>query len=465
MDLTIIKKLATTGESETLEYKTSTSKLKEACQTLCAFLNGTGGTVLIGVGDKGKIIGQHVTDSTRLKSANEKKKIEPTAKINVHYIKINGNKTVIAMQADSVEYLPYIYDGRPYYRNESETDKMPQHHYEHLFAHRNQINHAWEETLALDYSLDDLDSDEIYKTVSDGIGENRIPASAQRDDIKAILERLNLIKGDKLKHAAVVLYAKQEKLKLVQCMIKMTRFEGIDKSGNFIDNQQIYGNAFKILEEADAFLRRHLPIASFFKADQFKRIDKPTLPVMAVREALINGICHRDYSDRSTDISLAIFADRLEIWNSGTLLKSLTIENLKQKHHSVLRNRLIANVFYVRGMIEKWGGGTNKMVDLCREDGLPEPEFAERTGGLEVVFNFKSPIGSSSIQKPNSLTARQLDILKLLEKSSMNGTQIATNLLDSPSVRTVQKDLVQLEQIGLVKRVGKARAIVWERVE
>lgn len=101
-----------------------------------------------------------------------------------------------------------------------------------------------------------------------------------------------------------------------------------------------------------------LLIASHFKA-QLKRIDKPALPVMAVREALINAICHRDYADRATDISLAVFDDRLEIWNSGTLPSQISIEDLRHKHDSVPRNKLIANAFYVRGLIEKWGSGTN----------------------------------------------------------------------------------------------------------
>lgn len=89
-----------------------------------------------------------------------------------------------------------------------------------------------------------------------------------------------------------MLYAKPESLQLVQCMIKLARFKGLNKLGEFIDNQQIQGNAFYLLSEADAFFRRHLPIASFFKPDQFKRVDTPALPVMAVREALINALCH-----------------------------------------------------------------------------------------------------------------------------------------------------------------------------
>jgi len=260
---------------------------------------------------------------------------------------------------------------------------------------RGQSEYSWEESIADGYTIDDLDHEEIYKTISDGIRENRIPASAQREDIKQILTRLSLITDNGLKRAAIALYAKQDSMKFTQCMIKMARFKGTNKLGDFIDNQQIAGNAFRLLSEADTFLRRHLAIASFFKPDQFKRIDQPTLPVFAIREALINAICHRDYSDRSTNISLAIYDDRLEIWNNGSLLKNLTVENLKYEHESILRNPLIANVFYVRGLIEKWGIGTNKMIDICQKDGAPEPKFIERTSGIAVIFQFRTPLSVS----------------------------------------------------------------------
>src|SRR5579863_2060753 len=83
--------------------------------------------------------------------------------------------------------------------------------------------------------------------------------------------------------------------------------------GDFIDNKEFFGNAFRLFEEANSFIMRHLPIASFFESDSLERIDKPALPVLAVREALVNAICHRDYSNRSSSITLAIFDDRMEI--------------------------------------------------------------------------------------------------------------------------------------------------------
>ena len=87
--------------------------------------------------------------------------------------------------------------------------------------------------IAEGYKIDDLDREEIFKTVADGIREN-IPASAQRDNVKAILRRLELIEGDQLKNAAVALFAKSKSLGFMHCMIKMARLKGTDHLGEFL---------------------------------------------------------------------------------------------------------------------------------------------------------------------------------------------------------------------------------------
>jgi len=320
-----IRTLVSSGESKGIEYKKSTSTLKSAMTTVCAYLNSDGGTVLIGVKNDGTVIGQDVTDNTKQEIAKEIIKIEPAANITVDYIPALDGKKVIIISVTKGYRAPYVYDGRAYYRTESSTSKMPQDYYEQLLVERQQYNYNWEESIDNNLSVDDLDFDEIYKTVTEGIKERRVPASAVKEEPESILNRFKLIKGNKLTRAALVLFARDDKIGLLQCNVKLARFKGLDKLGNFIDNQQVYGNVFKLLDQIDAFLNRHLPIASFFEKDQFKRIDKPILPVMAVREALINAIIHRDYSHTGTSIMLAIYDDRLEIWNYGSLPKSITI--------------------------------------------------------------------------------------------------------------------------------------------
>jgi len=466
MDIKQIKSLTQKGESNTLEFKTSTANVKSAFETICAFLNGKGGTVLIGVKDKGQIIGQNVTDNTRREIANGIKKIEPTPPIDVHYVKVKENKFVIAIRVNAGDHVPYIYDGRVFQRNESQTDRMTQHRYEQLLVKRGQLNHSWEEMIATGYTLHDLDHEEIYRTAMDGIAENRIPASIAKEGIEKILRQLDLLIDGKLKRAAVALFGEKIKSGYTQCWLKMARFRGTDKSGDFMDNQQIHCNVFRMLEEADNFLRKHLPIASYFKPDQFKRIDKPALPVLAVREALVNAFCHRNYADRSGYISIAIFDDRVEIWNDGTLPGKLKLADLTRKHDSVLRNELIAKVFYLRGYIEAWGTGTTKMVDLCKEDAIPAPEFSERTGGLVVTFKFKEPIGVTTRQTAIdrlSLSVRQEEILHILQdKKTLSANEIFSKLKEPPSLRTVKTDLSALQKFGLIEQQGRGPSTVWK---
>jgi ATP-dependent DNA helicase RecG len=137
------------------------------------------------------------------------------------------------------------------------------------------------------------------------------------------------------------------------------------------------GNAFQLITFAHHFANRHLPIASYFVPGKLQRIDETAVPQMALREALINAFCHRDYNIRSATTSFAIYDDRLELWNPGGLLPAIKLDQLKGPHNSYPRNELIANVFYKRGWIEKWGTGTARMIEYCRANNTPEPEFTD----------------------------------------------------------------------------------------
>ncbi len=143
----------------------------------------------------------------------------------------------------------------------------------------------------------------------------------------------------------------------------------------------------------------------------------------------------------------------------------LRLEDLKRRHDSVLRNELIAKIFYLRGLIEAWGTGTTRMIDFCKKDELPSPKFAERTSGFLVTFKFASSIGGSKIIGKSELTTRQHEILRLLAKNPLNGAKITQVLADHASVRMVQKDLTKLEKLGLIIRSGKARSVVWSIIK
>ena len=137
-------------------------------------------------------------------------------------------------------------------------------------------------------------------------------------------------------------------------MLRVARFRGLDRS-EFLDNRQFYGNAFSLLASAERFLRETLPIASRFESGRMARIDEPLCPPLAIREALANAICHRDYALGGGSIGIAVYDDRLEVTSAGPLHLGLTPGDLFAPHESRPWNPLIARTFYRRGIIEEWG--------------------------------------------------------------------------------------------------------------
>lgn len=144
-NLEILNGLIAGAEGETVEFKETTGQLERGMETLCAFLNGTGGTVLFGVTDKGKIIGQEVSDKTKRDIAETIRRIEPFATIDISYTDIPGtNKSVIALSAEEQRYMrPFTYKGRAYQRIESVTSAMPQGIYNLLVMQRGGT-YAWD---------------------------------------------------------------------------------------------------------------------------------------------------------------------------------------------------------------------------------------------------------------------------------------------------------------------------------
>jgi len=464
MNLAELEGMIHSGESDILEFKKSTSLIQGIAETLCGFLNGKGGKVLIGVTAEKKTVGQHVSDSTLQEISGLIAKFEPPAAIELERISVKHDREIIILAALSRRTdVPYTWEGRAYQRVGSTTLRMPQPVYQRLLLERDHSNRRWETDIAIGYSLDDLDSGEILRTIRLGAEARRIP-EYQGDSITSILERLGLGKDGHLFNAAVVLFGKRFLPNFLQCQLRLARFKGVDKS-EFIDQNQLTGNAFFLLEEAMLFLRRHLPVAGKILPHILERKDEPLFPREALREALVNAFCHRVYSHPGGAVSVALFDDRLEIWNDGKLPFGLKPDDLKKDHTSHQRNPLIATLFYHRGLIEKWGRGTQKIVSLCLEAGHPEPEFFEQANSFGVRFLPSGYIAPHRIS--HDLTDRQRTILQVLSNISVNGrtfTEIKSHFPNPPADRTLRDDFQHLKRLGLVHVSGHGRGAKWSLI-
>lgn len=461
MLLSDIEHLAVQGESETVEFKETTGELRQALESICGFLNTRGGLVLIGIKPSGKIVGQDVSDRTQQEIANAIRKIEPFTSIPCRYVPVPGTtRQVIVLSADRAdEMIPFTVDGRPYHRLGTTTPLMPQERYQELLLQRMHNRTRWENTPAVDNVNIPLDEEEILRTARLGIAAGRLPERAG-DNVEDLLERLGLRSQGKILNAAFVLFGEDFLTYYPQCQLRMARFKGVDKT-EFLDNRQVQGHGFALLDEALLFLRRHLPVAGRIQPGLFERADEPLFPLVALREALVNAFCHRDYSQAGGAVSLAIFDDRLEIWSAGTLPFGLTVEDLKRDHQSRPRNPLIADVFYKRGLVERWGRGTQKIVELCVAAGQPEPEFIEEAGAVGVRFIPSGYIAPYRVGL--DLTTRQRELLHIISGSEPTPLRFIMQRLNGKySEASVKSDLGYLRNANLVSVESRGRGAIWK---
>ena len=328
---------------------------------------------------------------------------------------------------------PFMYRGRAYRRVGNTTVEMRAEEYQRMLFERMHSEQRWENLPAEGWTVDHLDADEIRTTVEEAIRRGRLEDPGTRVP-RDLLRGLGLHRDGIPWRAAVALFGNEERFRsdLPQCLLQVARFKGIDRT-EFLDNRQFHGNTFTLLRAAERFLRDNLPIAGRVEEDRFERIDEPLFPPLATREALANAFCHRDYSIGGGSVGVAIYDDRLEITSSGSLHFGLTPEKLYSPHESLPWNPLIADVFYRRGLIERWGRGTLKMTELTVNAGLPAPEIEDAGGCVTVRFrhrltpvrltsSLEARVGLSATLSADKcdnedLNARQKAVLGVLDKA------------------------------------------------
>jgi ATP-dependent DNA helicase RecG len=338
---------------------------------------------------------------------------------------------------------------------------MPQAEYRRRLLQRDHARDRWENQPAIGYRIEDLDPKEIQQTVTESIAVGRL--LGPWTDVADTLSKLHLLVEDVPTQAAVIAFAREPLPDYPQCALRLARFRGVTKD-EFLDQNQMTGHAFLLLREAMLFLRRHLPVTGRFEAGVLERIDEPLFPVLALREAVVNALIHRDYAIYGGAVHVAIYDDRVEVISAGTLPFDQTPADLTRDHESRPRNPHLADVFFRRGLIERWGRGTQKIVALCVDAGHPAPQFEERAGSVVVRFLVKGYVPPHRVG--HDLTERQRRILYTLRSGEPRSLKEIRSAFESlPPVQTIRNDLNLLRSLGLVASSGRGPGARWRLVQ
>lgn len=457
----IFQHVLSSGESEQIEFITAATALQLIGKAVCGFLNARGGTLVVGVDDRGKVLGvEGAIERSQAIQSHLIEKVAPKALWSVSAEDLDG-KTLIVVDVPQGTETPYIYDDTIYVRLGATVRKASGPKITELIERRHTQPVRWERLPALGLEVTDLDAEEILRTAEEGA---RTRGYRFRDvkSASAVLEDLNLCRGGIPLNSAVVLFGKNPARHYAQLRVRLARFKG-EQGISFQNSRVLEGNAFFLIDQIESFFRQHVEVASELPKAGLRRTDAPAYPFPALREAMMNALVHRDYSAFDGGISISIYDDRIEIWNSGGLPEGMTLKELKEERVSRPRNPDIAHVFWLRELIERYGIGTGLIIEECRRAGLPEPEWRLGGSGVTLTIRSRRPAG---LPMPDDLSSRQIDFLTNTGTGSqVSISEYARRFAKDVSTRQARTDLAQLTAAGYLRRQGRGPSTVYIRTD
>jgi len=442
-----LEKLVLHGESESVEFKESLQLKDEIGESISAFSNLKGGIILIGVSDKRKIKGVQIGRKTVTDLAEYvKRNTDSQIFLEIKVCKITNKKIISIKVTESIE-KPVFFKNYAYKRVGDTNQRISSSEIRRL-AKESGGKTYWDEQVCEGANLKDIDEEKVRQFLERARFERRLDI-APGISIRETLERLNLIKNSKLTNAAVLLFGKNPQKFFLQTEVRCARFKGT-KPLEFIDMKVFGGDVINQREDGLEFVKEHIKLHAEIKGTE--RVERWEYPIEAIREAITNAICHRDY-ESTANVQIRIFDDRIEVWGCGPLPKPLTIEDLRKKHDSVLRNPLIGKSFFLIKYIEQWGTGTNRMIDWCLNHGLLEPLFEEISGSLVVTFRGEI---TEEYLRNLGLSQRQIKAIKYLKEHGKIDRKTYCDICEIEKT-VAHEELSDMVKKEIIKMAGKGR--------
>ncbi len=361
-------------ESEKLEFKSSFSDWKAIIISLCAFANKKGGQVSVGLNDDGKFTNMKLGKNTIEDFVNKlRNHTDPILYPSIN-VKTFGLGEIVEIEIPESDLKPVFAFDKAYIRVGKSNVKLTASEVRKLIKA---------------YTLPDYDEavmDEERKDIELDIDMidrlNKKYFMYEDLSTEGILERLEVLKKGKLSNAGYLCFVKRNRY-IPSAVIKAARFKG-NSMTRFIDMKDFDNNLIEAVDNILEFIRRHINMEVVIDGGSHRK-ETWEYPIEGLREAVINAVVHRDYSDPG-NIQVRIFDDTLEVWSPGTLPKEINIQTLLKENRSIPRNRSIARIFFLIGFIENWGTGFPRIVEACRANGNPMPEFEEKAGAFVITF-------------------------------------------------------------------------------
>ena len=460
MRLEDFQEVISKGESKNVEFRKGGVSPDVIAKSVCAFLNSGGGRILIGVGDKGQVVGvKNAGVTTRRLQQRFLHLISPRALWTVEHTQVDKRDVVIVEVPEGMD-KPYVAGGAIYLRSGKDAVPASRDKISALIQKGAGTSQRWERQMAMGAERVDLDEKLIGETLRMAVKSKHWQGSSNNTD--AFLHGLGLIANGGVTNAALVLFGKRPSQLLPQARIRLLVMPKGKTGNRYALDKSFDSCLLRVADEISATLSLHAGgVESRFTAESWQRDDRQIYPMTALREGVMNALVHRDYSS-SGSITISILPDSLQISNPGGLPEGLKPADLKRDHPSVPRNPGIAHVCFLRGFIELVGRGTQRIVEDCREARLHDPKW--QSSSLETILTFFAPASGFTQIRVEDLNDRQQNILAAIqEHKPLSASDVAKLLGGGVTDRTIRNDLQTLVNGQWLIRRGRGPSTLYVR--
>ena len=422
-------------ESETLELKEIV--VEDIKKEIIAFANSAGGTLYVGVADDGNIVGVENPDMVIQQISNMvRDSIKPDITMFTRYAAKNvEGKQIVAVEIQRGTERPY-YLAKKGLRPEGVyvrqgTSSVPATSTAIRRMIKDTDGDSFEAMRSLEQNLtfQAAEKEFVLRDLAFGVSQMKTLGILNKD---GIYTNLGLLLSEQCAHT-----------------VKAAVFEGINQS-IFRDRQEFTGSLLQQMNEVYEYIDRRNQVHSTF--DKLRRIDTRDYPEVAIREALLNSLVHRDYSFSASTL-ISVYDDRIEFTSIGGLPAGVSLDDI-MLGLSVCRNPKLANVFYRLELIEAYGTGMKKIMGAY-ENSNKKPVIETTDNAFKIILpNLNEDVGSLPVADAGSEAERQvLEFIKKNGSISRKETETAVNLKQTAAGRLLSKMI----QKKLIVQIGQGK--------
>jgi len=421
-------------------------------ETLVAFANGDGGTVLLGIDGDGKVTGGLLLEDAESLLRAALVQCRPLVRTEWQQFEDRDGLAVAIRVPRSTE-LHSLDDGRVLVRTHLGNEALDGGKISHLAATK--ASGDYEQEFIAGASRADLDEEVIQDYLHRRATRLGRDLGQTEEELLQAVGALNPQGQPTV--AGVLLFGKDPQFFIPQSGLIYVRFAGTEPRGpgglpGYNRREEFNGALARVIEACWTILLQEMRGEAVVRG--LKREDRHIYPLFAVREALVNAVCHRDYRLTGRRVEIRQFDDRLEISSPGGLPGYITLDNIVEEHFS--RNPRLVNGLFEWGYIEQLGLGIDRMIEEMVQGGHPAPEFKPTSYSFTVILHRGAGIAPprAAPEWGGRLNERQIRALQYLQQYARITNREYHDLCPDVTAETLRLDLIDLVDKGLVVKIG-----------